>query len=77
MRLLSFNETTDLDCRYSHDIDRIVNVCRNAGYVISACDARRAWSAYSDSSSSSWTSLPDDDSYIVRRVLDYCSEQNL
>ncbi|KVP17155.1 hypothetical protein [Burkholderia ubonensis] len=77
MHLLTFNETTALDCRYSHDIERIVQVCRNAGYVISAPDARRAWSAYSDSSCSSWESLPDDDSRIVQCVLNYCSEHSI
>lgn len=75
MHLLTFNETTDLDIRYAHDIERIVRACRAEKLVISSGDARRAWSAYSDSCCTSWHMLPDDDSDIVQAILGYCTEQ--
>ena len=77
MHLLTFNETTDLDIRYAHDIERIVRACRAEGYVMSSSDARRAWSAYSDSNCASWYELPEDDSRIVQSVLSYCTEQSI
>lgn len=51
---------------YPHDIDRIIEVCRNRGYEVSRNDALLAWQDYSDSMCAGWMGLhkSDDDLFL-------------
>lgn len=65
-------ELTSRDLQSANDIERIVNVCGDAGFTITPRDARRAWEATSESSSANWLNLPDEDDFIVAAVTTYC-----
>lgn len=76
MATLVFREEPhEYDSLHADEIERIVEVCRNAGFDISPRDARRAWEANSESSAANWLSLPDEDEYIVLAVRRYCEER--
>jgi hypothetical protein len=76
MTTLTFNEPpTERDILSSGDIQKIVQVCANAGYTISARDARRAWEAHSEASCANWILLDSEpDEYIVMYVRARCEE---
>lgn len=57
------------------DVDRIVEVCRDAGYEISPTDAQAVWEAASASMAAGWLMLPDDDADLLRDVRAYCREE--
>lgn len=63
----------DHDDRYAEDIERLVQVARDAGYLVRPVDARRAWEAYSETSCASWMSLTDEeDAHLLSVLLDRC-----
>ena len=70
MRVLTFRYTSIVN-RFASDVDRIVEVCLNAGYYLSKADAQYAWEEYSDSLAACWLSLPDNNK-ILDIVLGYC-----
>lgn len=54
---------------YAWDIERIVKVCAENDYEITADVARKAWENYSESMAAGWMSLPNDDRYLLNTVL--------
>ena len=68
MRLI-FNKKV----HFQKDVDKIIAVCKERGYDISAGDALAAWEEYSDSLCASWLSFPEQgDDEIFRIIYDFC-----
>ena len=64
-----------IEIRYSHDVERIIEICRAEGYSIDADTAQWAWERYSDSHAASWMSLGND-YHIFSIIQIYCEEIN-
>ena len=59
---------------YQRDINRIVSVCQDRGYVISPEDAQTVWETYSESMAAGWMGLPDTNTELFTIVLQYSEE---
>lgn len=74
MKSLTFKPPEYLheEFRWHGDVARIVDICKQRGYHISANDAQHAWEEYSDSYAASWLILDDNDDDVFNTVLQYC-----
>ena len=57
------------DDEFSEDVQRIIDVCLQAGFDIYDGDARRAWEKYSEGMAAGWMGLPEDDETLLNIVL--------
>ena len=69
IRLVPITQDEDLNFRWWKDVDIIINVCKQNGYIVSKGDARKIWENYSDSVAASWLILPEKDEDIMRIIL--------
>lgn len=60
--------------RWGDDVQRIISICYDRGYVISEADAQAAWEEYSDSMAASWLYLDDDADQVFTTIMEYCEE---
>lgn len=58
-----------------HRADRLVDVCRRAGYVISLEDATRVWRNYSDMFAAGWMDIEAcGDEEVVAAIVSRCHQ---
>lgn len=63
--------------QYTADVERIVRVCEEHGYVISCAEAKAAWAKFSADWNNVWLILPHKDHLIVEYLLRVCSIEEL
>ncbi len=63
--------------RYWDEVERIVEACRNNGYLVSAIDARWAWEKHSHDRSASWLVVNEGDDVITNHVRHYLDEEDV
>lgn len=57
------------------NIDRIVSVCFQRGYLISGQDAMVAWERYSDMFAAGWLCLPKEDDHLFNDIMTIMEEE--
>lgn len=67
---------------YQSEVDRIVRICAERGWEISANDARAAWQAYSDDMCAGWMDMGEEgntnhDEMTFNIVRNKCRELRL
>ena len=73
MKVLRFKNKAENE--YGHDVERIVRVAAERGYILSPTDAQAAWEAFSESMAAGWLRLPDDDGTLWWNVEHYLTEE--
>lgn len=68
--LLADNENAAF--RHQEDVERIIRICAERGYIIDATTARAAWENYSDTMAANWLSLYEDDDLVFEAVMSQC-----
>jgi hypothetical protein len=74
MKLLVSKNSAKCKFAYPHDVERIVEACRNQGYSITPSTANWAWEEYSDSMDAGWLHLDKDDVDVVANIMPYLVE---
>lgn len=60
--------------RYPEDVDRIIQVCTEAGYEIDRSAAEFAWETQSNDFAAQWLGLPDSDEELLTIIRSHLEE---
>lgn len=65
---------SDHPFRYQSDLDRMISVAAEAGYLLSADDAESIWNAHSETFCAGWLMMSIYDDYKILQVIKHYSD---